>query len=186
MTFLYIVWYGFIIAQSYLAYGTAYRQTKANGDNGVALWGWLIVYNLAALIPGLGIYHWKKSRELEELETYDHNEQRLMQQRKEELDKKDCPFCAEQINKKAAFCEFCGGNVGEWEEEDKKRKREKFEKEGFAILFDDEELMKQANNIKQIHGELTYIDYLKEKAKERGMGDIDLTEEVLGAFGQTR
>ena len=51
------------IIQSFLAYGTAYRKAKANGDDGVSVFGWLIVYMLAALIPGLGIYLWKKSKE---------------------------------------------------------------------------------------------------------------------------
>ncbi len=63
-TFLLIVWYAFTIIQEILAYGTAYRQTKSGGDNGVALFGWLLVYMLAAVVPGLGIYLWRKSREL--------------------------------------------------------------------------------------------------------------------------
>jgi len=58
-----LAWYAFTIVQSFLAYGTAYRTAKANGDNGVSLFGWLIVFNLAALVPGLGIYFWKKSKE---------------------------------------------------------------------------------------------------------------------------
>ena len=60
---LFILWYVFIIIQMFMGYGTAYRKTKANGDNGVALFGWMIVYNLAAMIPGLGIYLWNKSKE---------------------------------------------------------------------------------------------------------------------------
>ncbi len=64
-TFLLIVWYAFTIIQEFLAYGTAYRQTKAGGDNGIALFGWLLVYMLAAAVPGLGIYLWRKSKELE-------------------------------------------------------------------------------------------------------------------------
>jgi len=61
--FILIVWYIFIFIQMLMGYGTAYRKTKANGDNGVSLFGWLLVYNLAAIIPGLGIYLWKKSKD---------------------------------------------------------------------------------------------------------------------------
>ncbi len=64
-TFLLIVWYAFTIIQEFLAYGTAYRQTKAGGDNGIALFGWLLLFILASVVPGLGIYLWRKSKELE-------------------------------------------------------------------------------------------------------------------------
>jgi len=54
------LWYLIVLIQSLLAYGTAYRLAKQNGDNGVSLWGWLILMQLAAIIPGLGFYFWKK------------------------------------------------------------------------------------------------------------------------------
>ena len=58
-----IVWYVLWIVQAIMGYGTAYRKTKENGDNGVSLFGWIIVYcSLAACIPGLGIYLWNKSK----------------------------------------------------------------------------------------------------------------------------
>lgn len=47
--------------QIFLGYGTAYRYTKRGGDTGIALCGWLILFTLAALIPGLGIYFWNRS-----------------------------------------------------------------------------------------------------------------------------
>ena len=59
---LYFAWLTVWVIQSYLGYGTAYRLTKVNGDNGLSLFGWLIVCNLASLIPGLGIYLWNKYR----------------------------------------------------------------------------------------------------------------------------
>lgn len=60
---LIFVWEVIYVIQAILGYGTAYRKTKANGDNGVSLFGWMIVYcSLAALVPGLGIYLWKKSK----------------------------------------------------------------------------------------------------------------------------
>lgn len=62
MLFL-VLWYIITVVQGFLAYGTAYRLTKRGGDNGVALWGWFFVMNLAAMIPGLGIYLWHKYRD---------------------------------------------------------------------------------------------------------------------------
>lgn len=62
LVLLFIVWYLLIIVQGFFAYGTAYRKTKANGDNGLALYGWLFLYALAGVIPGLGIYFWIQSK----------------------------------------------------------------------------------------------------------------------------
>lgn len=59
---IFFIWYVVAIVQMFLGIGTAYRKTKANGDTGVSLYGWMIVYNLAALVPYLGIYLWKQSK----------------------------------------------------------------------------------------------------------------------------
>ncbi|WP_321388542.1 hypothetical protein [uncultured Enterococcus sp.] len=58
-----LAWYIVVIVQEFLSFGTAYRKTKANGDNGVSLYGWFIVYGFAALVPYLGFHLWKKSQE---------------------------------------------------------------------------------------------------------------------------
>ena len=60
---LLILWYIIVAVQSLLSYGTAYRLTKKGGDNGVSLFGWFIVLNLASAIPGLGIYLWYRNRD---------------------------------------------------------------------------------------------------------------------------
>ena len=60
---LLILWYIVVGIQSILSYGTAYRLTKKGGDNGVSLFGWFIVLNLASAIPGLGIYLWHRYRD---------------------------------------------------------------------------------------------------------------------------
>jgi hypothetical protein len=65
MGLLLILWWLCYAVQMFLSYGTAYRKTKYGGDNGVALFGWFIVCNLAALVPGLGYYLWNKSKELQ-------------------------------------------------------------------------------------------------------------------------
>lgn len=64
MKFFLILWYIMVYVQVFFAYGTAYRYTKRGGDNGVALFGWMFVFSLAALIPGLGIYLWHKSKDI--------------------------------------------------------------------------------------------------------------------------
>jgi len=63
MEFILLLWYIMVIAQTFFGYGSAYRLTKKGGDNGVALWGWMFLMGLAALIPGLGIYIWVKSKD---------------------------------------------------------------------------------------------------------------------------
>jgi hypothetical protein len=60
---LYFIWYTITFVQIFFAYGTAYRFAKSRGDNGVSLYGWLLVFSLAAMIPGLGIYLWYKYKE---------------------------------------------------------------------------------------------------------------------------
>jgi len=63
MNGLNFIWGVITIVQTFLAYGTAYRLTKRGGDNGVSLFGWLFLHQLAATVPGLGIYLWHKYKE---------------------------------------------------------------------------------------------------------------------------
>lgn len=64
MNGLVILWQLIVMVQSFFAYGTAYRLTKNGGDNGVSLFGWFFLLELASLIPGLGIYLWFKYRDM--------------------------------------------------------------------------------------------------------------------------
>ncbi len=59
---LYIVWYLIFFVQIFFSYGTAYRLTKKGGDNGVALFGWFLLLEIASIIPGLAIYFWIKTK----------------------------------------------------------------------------------------------------------------------------
>jgi len=77
MSFVLVVWYITIIVQSFFGYGTAYRLTKSGGDCGASLFGWLIAMQLAALIPGLGFFLWKKYREDPDLNTKPSRPSRL-------------------------------------------------------------------------------------------------------------
>ncbi len=63
---LLVIWNIVYIVQIFFAYGTAYRYTKKGGDNGIALFGWMLVFALASLVPGLGIYLWFKSKKEED------------------------------------------------------------------------------------------------------------------------
>ncbi|MCL2855847.1 MAG: hypothetical protein FWE21_09560 [Defluviitaleaceae bacterium] len=62
MNFFAFLWWVCVVVQNYLGFGTAYRLTKAGGDNGLALFGWLFLTNLASLVPGLGFWLWHKYR----------------------------------------------------------------------------------------------------------------------------
>ncbi|MCL1809816.1 MAG: zinc ribbon domain-containing protein [Clostridiales bacterium] len=61
--FLVFVWYVVYIVQACFAYGTGYRLAKKGGDNGISLFGWLFVLQLAAMVPGLGIFLWVNYRD---------------------------------------------------------------------------------------------------------------------------
>lgn len=55
------LWFLFYIIQAFLAFGTAYRCTKAGADSGAALFVYLIGFGFAALIPGLGLHYYIKN-----------------------------------------------------------------------------------------------------------------------------
>ena len=61
--FIIFAWNVLTLVQVILGYGTAYRLTKGGGDNGVSLFGWMIVMSLASAVPGLGIYLWNKYKD---------------------------------------------------------------------------------------------------------------------------
>ena len=64
MEIIVILWYLISTVQSFLAFGTAYRLTKNGGDNGVSLWGWLLVLGFASWIPGLGVFLWFRYKDI--------------------------------------------------------------------------------------------------------------------------
>jgi len=63
---IFIIIYVFSIVQMFLGYGTAYRLTKRGGDDGIALFGWIILMSFAAIVPGLGIYLWNKYKNIDD------------------------------------------------------------------------------------------------------------------------
>jgi hypothetical protein len=96
-----------------------------------------------------------------------------------------CPFCAMEIKKEAVVCRFCGKNIQEYElelkrkEDEVKKIREQEMKEKYKNiedLFNDENIMNEAKNLRRLYGKRVYIEFIQSKAKELGLGDIDLNE----------
>ncbi|WP_417060944.1 zinc ribbon domain-containing protein, partial [Ellagibacter isourolithinifaciens] len=94
---LFCIW----IIQAFLNYGTAYRLTSANGRNGVSLFGWWLGLSLASIIPGLGIYIWKRYRGEKKEESPDAD-------RGDRPDGEQCPHCKSNLNSTDIFCSHCG------------------------------------------------------------------------------
>jgi hypothetical protein len=101
------------------------------------------------------------------------------------VENKNCPFCAEKIKDKAKICPYCNKNIEEYEnerkakEEEEKKHKEKEMKEKFKNIedfFNDEEIIKQAKEMRRLYGKGMYISHLKNKAKELGLGEIDINE----------
>ena len=129
--------------QMFFGFGTAYRYTKRGGDNGIVLFGWLCVFSFSAIVPGLGIYFWYKTRK-EEQETKKKKEsdtptqpqiiyitQAAPQQTASvgetmaslvavSVESKDpggaelvCPKCGHELPADSKFCEYCGAPLNE-------------------------------------------------------------------------
>jgi uncharacterized protein YbjQ (UPF0145 family) len=67
-------------------------------------------------------------------------------------------------------------------EREDKLKREEAQKEkikSLEDLFNDKSIMEKAKDLRRIYGKGMYISHLKNKALELGLGDIDITEDMI-------
>ena len=143
ITFIVFLWGACYWVQVFFGFGTAYRYAKRGGDNGVALFGWFCVFSFSAIVPGLGIYFWDKTRK-EEREAKKRMEpaptaqprviyitQAVPQEVASAVEagaspvavpaepegssepKLACPKCGHDLPLDSKFCEYCGAPLDE-------------------------------------------------------------------------
>ena len=144
-----------------------------------------VIFGFASIAILWGILHIRKNgvSAWDYLTGNNTEDSSSIREKQEEL--KKCPFCAEEVKKEAIICRYCGKNIQEYEtglrmkEEEEARRKEQEMKDKYKSiedLFKDENIMKEANELRRLYGKGVYISNLKNKAKELGLGDIDLTE----------
>ena len=170
---LLIIWYIFYIIQSFMAYGTAYRFTKTGGDNGIALFGWMVAFGLAACVPGLGIYLWMSNKDKDI--DWHPSDNRFAQY----LNIKKCSYCFKEIRGEGNYCSYCGNKINEEkpikeesDNEDDLRKKYK----SLEDLIQDEKIIEGAKLMRRMYGDDAYYSYLKNKALELGLEDVEIND----------
>ena len=81
-----------------------------------------------------------------------------------------CPYCFNKVDFCLKYCPHCGKNIHDYKNESIINERYKKVED----LFNDEIFMKEAKEIRRIYGKVLYISYLKSKAKEFGIGEIEI------------
>jgi len=181
---MYVLWMIVGVVQSFLAYGTAYRATKRGGDDGVSLFGWMLLFGVASLVPGLGIYFWYQYREEPGGNKYpaagvpagQRVDGRNAGNREEAV---PCLLCNEHITESQKYCQHCGGSVADSKEEAAKALRDRVEQGGMGRLIDDDATIKEARMYFRMYGKSACLSYLRRKVKEFGLPDMEITEEEM-------
>lgn len=77
-----------VLVQSFMAFGTAYRWTRNMDGNGIVLFFCLLLCQLMAWVPGLGIFLWVKSLDSNQSTYYEPATRRSANQGSEDDVKK--------------------------------------------------------------------------------------------------
>ena len=95
--------------------------------------------------------------------------------------KKNCLFCDKEINVEDIICSHCGKNIQEHENALKIKKEKEYQEKYRNIkdIFNDEVFMEEAKELRRIYGKKVFISYLKNKAMELGLKEINLNEEDI-------
>ena len=143
ITLIVFLWGACYWVQVFFGFGTAYRYAKRGGDNGVALFGWFCVFSFSAIVPGLGIYFWDKTRKEEQeakkkkepaataqpqiiyitqaapqevasaIETEVPSVSASVKSEAPSEPKLACPKCGHDLPLDSKFCEYCGAPLDE-------------------------------------------------------------------------
>ena len=127
------------------------------------------------------------SEMIERYESYEREQwqSRAQAARQPAPQTKNCPSCTQPMPMDAKFCNQCGMNVLEKEEETKKERREKLDSSGIKALLEDEKVFTEAQTFLRCYGKNACRSYLQGKAKECGVDDIEISDEdIKDIFGQ--
>ena len=100
------------LVQMFFGYGTAFRLTLVGKrDNGIALCGWLILMDLAAFVPGLGLYLWFRHKNIDDDSHLGTTLEKCSATAGTEVVSKAgvCPKCGELSHTR--ICVICGTTV---------------------------------------------------------------------------
>ena len=112
----------------------------------------------------------------------DKGDQPISSNKFQKIETRKCPFCTKDMIGEIKFCPHCGNNIQEYDNKQKMNnedKRQEFKERYKTIeeFFNDEVIMKEAKKLRRMYSKSVYISFLKDKAKELGLGEIEINED---------